>query len=256
MSLDNLTALEPLIGGYWHVAIVFFRVSALVSVLPAFGASTLPTRIKLVAAFSFTAIVAPAVPTVPEPEGLAGLALFAVAEATIGLAMGLGIRLLVLALQTAGSIAGQSTSLSQIFGTAGMDPIPAMGQVLVFAALALAIFAGLHIRAAEFLILSYDMLPIGQFPDPAGLSQWGIRQIARSFSLAFVLAVPFVITAVIYNLALGAINRAMPQMMVAFVGAPLITFGGLFLLFVASPMLLTVWIDALMGFFENPVRMN
>ncbi len=256
MTFANLDVLEPIFGEYWHVAIVFLRASALVSVLPAFGSSMLPVRLKLVVAFAFTAIVAPIVPAMEQPIGLADFSLLTMTEVTIGLALGIGIRLLVLALQTAGSIAGQSTSLSQIFGTAGMDPIPAMGQVLVFAALALAIVAGLHIRAAEFLILSYDMMPAGRFPDPSLLSQWGVRQVARAFSLAFTLAAPFVITAVIYNLTLGAINRAMPQMMVAFVGAPLITFGGLFLLFVASPILLTVWIDALTGFFDNPMRMN
>ena len=70
--------------------------------------------------------------------------------------------------------------------------------------------------------------------------------------MAFTLAAPFLITAVIYNLALGVINRAMPQLMVAFVGAPVITFGGLFILMVGSPVILDVWVRALMTFLANP----
>ena len=40
-----------------------------------------------------------------------------------------------------------------------------------------------------------------------------ICQIAHSFGLAFALATPFVIASLIYNLALGVINRAMPRKM-------------------------------------------
>lgn len=245
-----------LLNGFWHSAIVFLRVSALVSLLPAFGSQTVPMRVRLMIAMAFTAIVAPAIPPFSGPPEFAVMIRFTLTEVTIGLALGMGIRLFVLALQTAGSIAGQATSLAQIFGAAGMDPIPAMGQVLVFAGLAIAVMAGLHVRAAEFLILSYEMLPAGEFPDGASLSAWGSSRVAHAFSLAFTLAAPFVMTAVIYNLTLGAINRAMPQMMVAFVGAPVITFGGLFILFAASPLLLSVWIDALNGFLANPLEVR
>jgi len=45
----------------------------------------------------------------------------------------------------------------------------------------------------------------------------------------------------------------MPQLMVAFVGAPVITFGGMALLLVGTPLLLSVWLDALWSFFQDPV---
>jgi flagellar biosynthetic protein FliR len=48
------------------------------------------------------------------------------------------------------------------------------------------------------------------------------------------------------------INRAMPQLMVAFVGAPLITFGGLLLLMMLAPAMLYVWLQALSTFAASP----
>ena len=75
-------------------------------------------------------------------------------------------------------------------------------------------------------------------------------------ALAFGLAMPFVIASLIYNLALGVINRAMPQLMVAFVGAPAITFAGLFLLFAGAPLILSVWSDALFAFMMNPLEVT
>ena len=83
------------------------------------------------------------------------------------------------------------------------------------------------------------------------MSGWGLARIAEAFSLAFLLAAPFVIASFIYNLALGVINRAMPQLMVAFVGAPAITWGGLALLLVTAPVLLGVWVDRLNGFVDS-----
>ena len=60
------------------------------------------------------------------------------------------------------------------------------------------------------------------------------------------------IAALIYNVAIGVINRAMPQLMVAFVGAPAITAGGLILLVLTTPYLLSVWLEALNSHLSDP----
>lgn len=253
----NLNFLPPelvlmLGAGFWHAAIVFLRVSAMVSVLPAMGELYVPTRVKLAVAAAFTFVVAPALPALPEPDNVLAYGRFAVTEAIIGLAMGIGVRIFVLALQTAGTMAAQATSLSQVLGGIGAEPMPALGAVLMISGVTLATMMGLHVRVAELLIGSYQMFPAGQFPVAAGLTEWGVFRVSQSFSLAFTLAAPFVITAVIYNLALGVINRAMPQLMVAMVGAPVITLMGLFILMVGSPVILDVWSRALMTFFADP----
>lgn len=244
--------LPQLGGGLWHAFAVFLRVSALVSLLPAFGERSIPVRVKLGIAVAFTLIVIPAVSSPAFAPGLLSMVRLVGTEVLIGMALGMGLRLFVLALQTAGSIAAQSTSLSQILGGAAVDPVPAMGYLLTIAGLALAALMGLHIRAAQFLIHSYSLFPMGLVPAAADLSQWGVQRISYSFGLAFALAMPFVIASLIYNLALGVINRAMPQLMVAFVGAPAITFAGLFLLFAGTPLILSVWSDALFAFILNP----
>jgi len=236
----------------WIGAVVFLRVGAAMALMPAFGEQTVPVRVRLALSIAFTLVVAPSISPsfqVPASAALIGIGFFA--EVVIGLALGFAIRFFVLALQTAGSIAAQSTSLSQIFGSAG-EPAPAMGHLLLYAGLALAVMGGLHIRLTQYLILSYDVLPFGQLPDAQQLTKWGITGIRRTFALAFTLSAPFVIASLIYNFALGVINRAMPQLMVTFVGAPAITAGGMLLLVAASPILLSAWFDALSGFLINP----
>lgn len=233
----------------WQGFVVFLRIGAVMTLLPAFGEQSVPMRIKLVLGFAFTAIVAPATPTAPDETNMAWLIL---TETGIGLMIGIGIRMFIFALQTAGSMAAQATSLAQIFGGAATEPMPAMGHILVIAGLALSVTLGLHVRVAELLIWSYDTFPMGVLPAPGSVSTWGITQVANAFSLAFALAAPFVIISVLYNLTLGVINRAMPQLMVAFVGAPVITAGGLFLLFALSPLMLSHWHEAFSAFLARP----
>ncbi|MCG6903270.1 MAG: flagellar biosynthetic protein FliR [Rhodobacter sp.] len=234
--------------------VVFLRVGAAMAVMPAFGERSIPERVRLALALAFTVIVAPAVADriTPALGSGSGLVLLLFGEVVAGLALGLALRLFVLALQIAGSVAAQSTSLSQIFGTAALEPLPAIGHVMVISGLALAVMTGLHLRVAEALIGSYSAFPPGRIPTPGIIADWGLLRVAQAFSLAFTLAVPFVIASFIYNLALGVINKAMPQLMVAFVGAPAITAGGLVLMFLTLPILLSVWADGLHRFLANP----
>lgn len=236
----------------WLGFVVFLRVAATVALLPGFGEQSVPMRIKLMIALAFTLIVAPAVTAVAPTFSVDMLAVLAMTETLAGVVMGLGIRLFILALQTAGAIAAQSTSLSQILGGAAIEPLPAMGYVLTVGAVALAVMAGLHVKAAQLLIHSYVLLPMGLFSAGSDVADWGLAQVAHAFELAFLLAAPFVVMSVLYNLALGVINKAMPQLMVAFVGAPVITLGGLFLLFLAAPVMLSVWLSALDQFMAAP----
>lgn len=236
----------------WLGFLVFVRVAATVSLLPAFGEQSVPMRIKLVLALAFTVVVAPTITLDLPTMTLGNVALLALTETVSGVLIGLGLRLFILALQTAGAIAAQATSLSQILGGAAIEPLPAMGYILTVGALALAALSGLHVKAAELMILSYDFLPIGLFAGGGDVAAWGTTQISRAFSLAFVLAAPFVLMSVLYNLTLGVINKAMPQLMVAFVGAPVITLGGLFILFLAAPGMLSVWLTALDQFMAAP----
>lgn len=255
-----MTLAEPLIDllstGLWALLIVFLRVAAALAALPGLGEQVVSMRVRIVIALVLTAIVAPAViPELDLPAPGLGPLLQALATETVsGLFLGIMLRLFIIAIQTAGAIAAQSTSLSQLLGQSGLDPLPAIGHILTTAALALMMATGFHVKAAAFLVLSYDLVPALQFPNPADLAEAGRHQVGKSFALAFSLAAPFVILSVLYNLTLGVINKAMPQLMVAFVGAPVITFGAIALLLVAAPIMLTVWLQAFEGFLAVPFR--
>ncbi len=233
---------------------VFLRVGACFLVLPGLGDAMIPVRVKLGAALALSFLVTPVVAAdLPPMAGSMPPLRFFVTEAVAGLILGLALRFSVHALQVAGSIAAQSTSLSQIMGGASPDPQPAMGAILMLSGVTLAVMAGLHVHLAGAFIRSYALLPAGQMPAPGDLGAWGVARVAASFGLAMSLAAPFLIASLLYNLALGVINKAMPQLMVAFVGAPAITWGGLVLLLVTTPFVLSLWFTAFQAALVAPL---
>jgi flagellar biosynthesis protein FliR len=261
LTPEILDALDALViqAQAWLAATgaVFARIGPMFALLPAFGERVVPMRIRLVLALVMTAVVAPAVAhRVPvPPDSPIGLLLFLASETLVGLLLAIGLRLMVMALQIAGMIAAQSTSLAQFFGGAGVDPQPAFSQVLVMAGLAALVVTGLPQRLAEFIVLSYDLFDPGRWPDPAAVADWGTGRVSHAFALAFSLSAPFVIASALYNTALGAINRAMPQLMVAFVGAPALTWGGLALMVVAAPLMVGTWLSVFADLVAEPALM-
>lgn len=248
MNEEVARALLELAGSEtWPAVVAFFRAAPLVGLAPGFGEQSVPMRLKAALAIGLAILLARLRPEVPSYASLHPLQVLTLlgAETVNGLLLGFALRLYVLILQTAGSIAAQATSLSQLFGGAATEPIPAMGHVLVIGGVAVAMAAGLHVAVVEYLYRSYDVLGIGTFPNSVEASNWSVAQVTAAFSLAFRLALPFLLASLLYNLTLGVINRAMPQLMVALVGAPVITAGGMLGFAVLAPHILTAWHDAL-----------
>lgn len=241
--------------------LVFARVGGVMALLPAFGEQLIPARVRLGVTVAFAMVVWPMLagqgPGIGAPaEAARPFLAMLITEALVGLLLGIGIRLLVFALQFAGTIIAQSTSLSQILGGGVTpDPMPAMGALLALAGMTLAVATGLHIKAALLIARSYEVLPMGLAPSGSDVATWGVARVAAAFALGFSLAAPFVIAAFAYNLALGAINRAMPQLMVSFIGAPAATAGGMLLLLLAAGMILRHWNAALDVVLADPLAM-
>ena len=242
----------PLLAAIGLAALVFARIGAVALFLPAFGDRQVPARVRLFVAIGFTLIVAPALgrraaslPDVPLVQALA-------AEAVAGLFLGFALRSLVWALQIAGAMAAQTTSLAQMAGGAADPSEPALARFLTFSGLTLAALAGLHVRVAELLILSYRVLPLGQFPGAPDMMQWSFARMGTVFTLALSLAAPFLVAGLLYNIVLAALNRALPKLAVTFIGAPLLTFVSIALLAVAGPEILRSWLARFLASLSNP----
>lgn len=235
---------------------VFARVGAAAFLVPGLGERGIAMRTRLAAAAGITLVLAPVIGgfAAQAPETVSGLALLIAAEAASGLVIGLAFRFLVFALQTAGMIAAQHLSVAQMFG-AGVapEPEPTISTLLAMGGITLALMSGLHVQLVAILAGLYEVLPFGRFPLGGDLAEWSIARFSQTFLLGTALAAPFVAVGFAYNLALGALNRAMPQLLVALVGVPALVWVGMVVLALVLPALMDAWTARLADVMADPL---
>lgn len=249
-------AIDPDTFGWFVFA--FLRVGCAFYFVPVFGSQMVPRNIRLGMALGMTVIVAPVLSGIHgDAPRLSATALLT--EMLTGLAIAFFLRLFTIALEILGAMASQSVSLAQLFGSQGLiDPQSAMARVILLAGLTLLTLSGIHVKICNFFVLSYAWAPVASLPAATDLTALSVSHVTHAFNLAFRLAAPFVLVAVLYNLTLGVVNKAMPQLMVAFIGAPAISLIGLSVLFVSLPYSLEDWaadVDLfLSGVLEVPLE--
>ena len=234
---------------------IFARVAAVAFLLPGMGERVVPARVRMGGALALSALVMPfvlgAIADVAATP--AGIVRVIGAEALVGLFIGISIRLLIFVVQLAGTVAAQSLAVAQMFGgVASPEPEPIIATFLTLAVTALALAAGLHVQVVGALATSYDVVPFGLALPAADVGEWAAESGRAAFDMAIGLALPFIVLSFVYNLCLGAMNRAMPQLMVAFIGAPAITGMGIGLLLLTVPVILHVWLLALDSVLADP----
>jgi flagellar biosynthesis protein FliR len=237
-TLADLTAVA-LYGGF----LVFARVAATLMLLPGFGETHLPQRVKLAAALLVAVAMAGNVPgrpdVVPPPGTIAGQI---AAEIVVGLLLGTVARILFMALHVAGTVIAQQAGLGLIV-PASIEPegVSALAQILLFGAISLIFALDLDHQLLLAIRDSYALFPLGQLPDPGNMALHVTRTVSDAFGLGVRLSLPFLVIGFTLYAGLGVINRAMPQMMVFFVAAPGFTIVGLVLLAITLPTLLWTW---------------
>ena len=234
---QNLNYLIPAMG-------VFVRLGALLYLLPAIGETVVSIRIRLACALALAVLIMPVLSqdfggTVYSVSGAFGLIIM---EVIYGLVLGFGFRLMVYTLQILGNVVSQALSISQVLGEGiATEPNTTISTLLMMAGVTLLVTMGGHIEAVGILIMSFEMFPIGAAPNLDGMAYWLNQKASDAFSMGITLALPFIILNFVYNAILGFLNRAMPQLMVSFVGMPAITGAGLFLLAISVGTILTTW---------------
>lgn len=239
----------------YRAFLVFVRVAAAVAFLPGLGEMVVPVRVRLAVAGVAALSLAPAVPGLPSamPDGGTVLEQFA-GEMLVGCFIGLGARLFLAALQVSGSIIGLTIGLSNPFAVqgAGFEGGSVVSGGLVMGALAFIFATDVHYLMLEAVARSYAAWPAAHQPEVGALARDFSHLVAATFRLGVGLAAPFLVYAVLFNTALGLINRVMPAMPVFFVGTPVQLAAGLFALAMAMGAMMAGFTAALSTWLAGP----
>ena len=220
-------------------------------IVPGFSSARVAPNIRLFIAMSVSLALTPLLisQVLPIVTGVtpAHLLFLIAAEILIGATIGFISRVFIAALQTMGSFAAMSMNLSGMAGAPieGNEPAPALVNLMTLTAVALIFISGLHWQIIEGLMASYSAVPPAMIIDAQSTLIQATDALQEAFVLALRIASPFVIYAVVVNLALGLTNKLTPQIPVYFIAMPFVIAGGLFLMMFVFSEMLAIFIDHL-----------
>ncbi|MCI4644710.1 MAG: flagellar biosynthetic protein FliR [Hyphomonadaceae bacterium] len=220
---------------------VVARLSFIIFFMPGIGEQVIPMRVRLAVLFAISTLLAShGIVTAPAFTPLSGFFQVLAGEVAIGFFFGVSLRLMIWMLSIAGTVIAQAIGLSQILGVAADTEAQAMtANMLSMAGAAVLLSANFHIVVVAAMVRIYTEVPLGALASVN--REMLVGGFFDAFNFALLLAWPFVAINLLYNLCLGFINKALPQLMVAFVGAPFMVGAGAALFALTISGLLFVW---------------
>ncbi|KGJ17159.1 flagellar biosynthetic protein FliR [Paracoccus sanguinis] len=221
------------------ILLIYGRVQAFLLAMPGTGERLLPVRVRAALAMAITPLFA-AVPA-PVAGSPTELAALMAAEIVTGLALGLMVRVVAMALDIASTTLAQSASLSAMLGVSEDMPPHPMGHLMHLAGLAVLMAMGLPVLICQLLADSFALLPPGTPPAIGALWPGFLGLVTHGFVLAMLLASPFILGGLLFQMLSGVVARVMPAMPVVFVAAPGAVLLALAAMALLVPGILAIW---------------
>ncbi|HUV41500.1 MAG TPA: flagellar biosynthetic protein FliR [Sedimentisphaerales bacterium] len=223
--------------------LVLTRVSTFFLLLPVFGWTAVPVRIKVavtvVLSVFFSAMTT--VPAHPEPLSAVKVVILMSNEAVYGLCLGLVLTIMFSAVKVAGQIIEREMGLSI---AEVIDPLTAESSNLLgslFEMIFIIIFLAANGHHFFLLIISrsYDAFPIGSIPTIPMLAAGITKAGSAMFVAGLRLGAPVLAALLLMSVILAILARIVPEMNILFISLPLRVGVGLLMVIVMLPFIST-----------------
>lgn len=227
--------------------LVFGRIGTLVMLMPGIGDRSIPTRMRLSFALLLSLLLLPIVrQTLPPLTGsIEPFVKVLILEVLIGLMLGTTVRIVLSAMQLAGTVIAQQMGLSYsatVDPTAGVQN-PTIATLLVLVATAMIFALDLHHLSIRGMHDSYAMLLPGEAPNVGDASQLILTTFVSAFKIGVQISAPFLVFAIVFNMGLGVLSRLMPQLQIFFVALPATIIIGTLILIISIGVMVNVFIN-------------
>ena len=230
-------------------ALVFARVGAMVMTLPALGEAIIPPRVRLMMALALVILLVPIVGnTYPvgatkNPVMLVGLIGL---ETLTGLAIGLLLRTVMTAVNTAGNVIAMQSGLAfaQTFDPSQQTQSALVSTFISLLAIVLIFAADLHHLLIAGIKQSFVLFPPGKVLPTGDFAKLAIETVSEAFTLGVQMASPFLVFGLILYGASGVVARLMPQVQIFFLAMPLNILAGFVLLALTLSGMMLWFLDA------------
>lgn len=229
--------------------LMFARLGTMIMLLPAFGETSIPTRIRLSIALMLTLVLYPTASGDYPGNLLANLPrLFLIlgGELAIGFSVGLLGKLITSTLQIAGVIMASQTGLSFALGadiTNSGQQGALLSNYLSILGITLVFVTDTHYLVIAALHDSFALFPPGQWLPVGDLAKMATDTVAGIFSIAVRMSAPFIVVGIVFYFGLGLLNKLMPQMQIFFIAMPLNISIGLALLLVLLATIMPFYLE-------------
>lgn len=218
----------------------FLRIVAVMVSEPLLGHRAIPIRVRIGFALLLAILVASTLPPPPAVELASATGMLVAAQQIlVGLAIGFSMRILMGAVEMAGSIVGLSMGLgfATFFDPQNSAQVPVMAQFTGLLGVLIFFSINGHLMVVSALVESFRVLPVAAAP----LSGGGFNALALAggqiFVIGVVLSLPVLAALLIVNVGMGVMSRAAPQLNLFAVGFPVTLFAGFAVLLLSLPYL-------------------
>jgi flagellar biosynthetic protein FliR len=233
----------------------FCRIGGCILVLPGFSTARLPTTIRVMAAITITLAMLPVTWDLiyPKIQGTTpNYLLLCIFESLIGVVLGMITRFYALGLQFLGTVVTMMIGLNtppagDILEDASEGQIT---NVLTFSGLMVLFMLDFHHQVFIAIADTYRSLPPGAVFDPQKALITLTDTLTATFYVMLRLASPFILFNVLFNLAIGFINKLAPIVPVYFISAPYMVMGGMILFYLSVAAMLSLYADAFGPIFK------
>ncbi|RTL50845.1 MAG: flagellar type III secretion system protein FliR [Bradyrhizobiaceae bacterium] len=227
--------------------LAFARIGAMVMLLPGFGETNIPVRIRLGIALMLTLILLPLHRNAYHVDlsSVSSLLVMMVHEIIVGVVLGATARVTLAALSVAGSVIAQQLGLGFV---TTVDPTQGqqgaiIGNFLTMLGLTLLFATDTHYLIIAALNDSYRIFAPGELMPSGDVAALATRAFTEAFKIGIQLSAPFIVFGLVFNLGLGILARLMPQMQVYFVGVPLSILAGFLILAAILSTMMATFLD-------------
>lgn len=213
-----------LVSQVFALFLIFCRIGSGIMVLPAFGETYVPVRLRLALAFMLSLLLTPFLAkTIPAfPSSPLALALLVASEILIGLFIGTVCSILISVTHVAGMIFSFQSGMSSavVFDVTQSSQGSLIGNLMGILTLVLLFSTGLHHVMLRGLTDSYIVFAPGHWPPLNDFVETVMRTASDTFIIAIQLAAPLLVVGTLLFLGAGILSRLMPTMQVFFVIIP------------------------------------
>lgn len=232
-----------------HALPIGLRAGGLMTFAPFLGDDAIPARVKAGFALILTAMLYGVCP-VPEFQlDAMHWTRIVISEMSVGLLMGLSVRVVLEGMQIAGQLAGAQLgfSLAAIIDPQTNIDTPVLAVFHQMVALLIFLQLDVHHWMLRAIVKSFDYVPVGTAVMTRATVQELVRAVGAMWLIGVQVAAPILLATMLVDVAVGFLSKASPQLPALFIGISAKSLLGYFVLALAAAL----WPRLLEGQFTN-----